>query len=181
MRAPTPMDVCNPSAIPMAGMVAIPAIVSRIGWRGYPGTYWTSTVSPTRLWSWASVAWPRTISRDVASPRPETIGGATGDPGTESSVGTSTPSSCIVTNQTPEYASTEWSWRRTANALFGTGPYPSELWTASSQFHPYRAGRDTSVCKLAPNVSVVVTTIIAMTAERSDHRYGPEALPFLAS
>ena len=62
------MEVCSPSAIPIAGMVATPAMVSRIGRRGKPGTYWRSTVSPIRLCSCASVAAPRTIWRDVASP-----------------------------------------------------------------------------------------------------------------
>ena len=58
------------------------------------------------------------------------MGGATGAPGFESSVGTSTPSSCMVANQTPENDVTSGRVRRVATALFGTGPYPSELCTA---------------------------------------------------
>ena len=57
-------------------------------------------------------------------------GGATADPGLASNVGTSTPSSCMVANQMPKNDWTAGSWRSTASALFGTGPYPSELCTA---------------------------------------------------
>ena len=54
------------------------------------------------------------------------MGGATGLPGFDSSVGTSTPSSCIVANEIPEDDVTAGSCRSVATALFGTGPYPSE-------------------------------------------------------
>ncbi len=86
-------------------------------------------MSPIRLCSCARVAAPRTIWCDVANARPETMGGPTGQPGLDNRVGTSTPSSCMVANETPDDV-TPGSWRRVASAAFGTGPYPSELCTA---------------------------------------------------
>ena len=87
-------------------------------------------MSPIRLCSCASVAAPRTIWCLVLSPCPTMMGGATGQPGSDSRVGTSTPSSCMVANETPDDDVTSGSCRSVATALFGTGPYPSELCTA---------------------------------------------------
>ena len=58
------------------------------------------------------------------------MGGATGEPGLDNNVGTSTPSNVMVANQTPDDDVTSGSWRSAATARFGTGPYPSELCTA---------------------------------------------------
>ena len=87
-------------------MVAVPTMRSFFG---RPALLSNVTVSPTRLWSWAMVAPPSTISFVVSSPWPESNGGATGEPGFSVMVPTRRPSSSALAKLTPDQASTSGS------------------------------------------------------------------------
>ncbi len=84
--APVPRVACTPRVSPMVGRAAVPAIRSFAPRMTLPRT--TRTWSPTRLWSWASVAGPRTIWPGLSSPWPDRIRGPTAGRTGESMAGT---------------------------------------------------------------------------------------------
>ena len=88
--APVPIVGCESPTTPMVGMVAVPTIRSRVGFPDPPDT---TTVSPTCLWSCASVTFPSTTWLGALKACPDRTGGATLAFGLAPITGTGTPSS----------------------------------------------------------------------------------------